>query len=112
VKHKLFVPKVRETIGQARGDAQRLANRTGSPAYLRCHVACALGELSGYFASPEPGPQPMATLRPDGKHAPCGLSGQLAVTGPWGARVKCAACGRSIYVSVKGVVEEHRPPLR
>ena len=64
MSRRRFVPRIRETIGQARRDAERLAKKRGVVTYLRCQVAHLPGKRSGYFADLEPGPHPMASYSP------------------------------------------------
>jgi len=96
---------MREHIGDARGDAIRLAQETGQRAYVRCN------RLAGYYASLEPGRNPMAAFDPARLPAlpVCALVERGWLVGGARRRAECPVCGRRIRVRADGTTPPHRP---
>jgi len=98
-------PKMHAHISDAREDAIRLAQETGCRTYVRCDAPW------GYFASLDPGRNPITTFDPERLPAlpVCALAEQGWLVGGARRRTECPACGRRIRVKADGTCTPHRP---
>lgn len=100
--------RVRAHLDEARQDARDLAQRSGRVAYVRLRVA-------GYYASLDPGPNPILWLDPARLPAlpVCPLAGTGWRVPPTTARrIVCPGCGRRIGMRGDGTCRPHEPLRR
>jgi len=95
-------------FADAREDAMKLAAESVRVVYVRC-------TRSGYYASFEPGANPLMEYRPERlpSNQLCRLAREGWRTTRWpGTHDQCPGCGRIVYTRKDGTCAPHLPPRR